>query len=93
MPKVRDLEYCPNLLPPFLLRMSLSHSSKFSSVKEDFMMEKTLLWGLMSSTAGKPEKRLNWSCNSWWSPAYAHRKLTGLSLKLFTVSIITKIPP
>lgn len=93
LPKARDLEYCPKRLPPLRLRMSLSHSSKFYSVNDDFITEKTLRWGLMSSTEGKPENRLNWSCSSWWSPASAQRKLTGLSLKLLTVCISAQLRP
>jgi len=54
-------------------------------VNEDFIIENTLLWGLISRTVGNPEFKLNWSCNYWWSPAWLHIKLTGLSLKLFTV--------
>jgi len=57
-------------------------------VKEDFITENTLRCGLMSRTDGKPEYRLNWSWISGWSPAWAQRKLTGLSLKLLTVLIV-----
>jgi len=52
------------------------------------MMENSLLIGLIRITEGKPalSEKMSWSY--WWSPAWAHIKLTGLSLKLFTTPLI-----
>ncbi len=82
--KVNDLWYLPNFFPPFLFNISLSHSSRFYSEKEDLMIEKSVLIGLIRITDGNPAFKEKISCNYWWSPAWAHIKLTGLSLKLLT---------
>lgn len=82
--KTSCLWYWPNFLPPFLLSMSFSHYYKLDYENDDLMIENNLLIGFMRMTAGNPALRENMSCNYWWSPAWDHMKLTGLSLKLFT---------
>jgi hypothetical protein len=44
--------------------ISLSHSSKVASEKDDLIMEKSLLIGLMRITEGNPEFNEKISCNS-----------------------------
>jgi len=58
-PKVNDLLYCPNFLPPFLFKISFNHSSKFYYVNDDLITENTLLKGLINITLGNPEFKLN----------------------------------